>query len=152
MRGCDADLPQEVASNCTGTDCQLCTNLMAHPGCNNFVFPLTRSRCFVCTADGNDTMCALPQTLTPQICPLFALNDRCFILRRGTTFARGCVSSENVCEDPAHCHTCDGHGCNDNDVNLLTLPEAPGSALINQATALLTLSCLAVVSLLKNSY
>ena len=41
------------------------------------------------------------------------------------------MTNERVCEDPANCFTCDGHGCNNVDVNTLTLPDAPGAGVVN---------------------
>lgn len=108
---------------------------MGRPGCNSGIFPSNRARCHTCSATGNTTSCATTQTGAPSLCPTFSHNDRCFILRRGETFARGCVSSETVCENPEHCFVCDGHGCNSVDVNTLTLPDAPGAAVINAVTS-----------------
>lgn len=120
---------------------------MGRPGCNSGIFPSTRARCHICSSTGNSSSCAAPQTGAPQLCPTFVANDRCFILRRGETFERGCVSSESVCQNPEHCHTCDGHSCNNVDVMTLNLPDAPGSAVINAISS----SLMVVVALLAGA-
>lgn len=147
MRGCATEWSAERHATCVAADhCETCINLMGRPGCNNQIFPLSRARCHICSATGNTTLCANPQTAAPSLCPTFTANDRCFILRRGETFERGCVSSESVCADPANCFTCDGHGCNNVDVNTLVLPEAPGSAVINAISSSLMIVVALMVS------
>lgn len=111
VRGCATEWSDERHNSCRTADhCQSCVNIMGAPGCNSGVFPVNRVRCHICSATGNTTACATAQIGAAQLCPQFNATDRCFILRRGETFERGCVSSERVCESGEHCHVCDGHG------------------------------------------
>lgn len=145
VRGCATEWSPERFESCASADhCETCMNIMGRPGCNSGVFPFSRARCHTCSATGNDTACATTQTGAPTLCPNFAANDRCFVLRRGDTFARGCVSSEPVCESQEHCFSCDGHGCNSADVSTLELSDAPGAAVINAVTS----SLMMVIALL----
>lgn len=131
VRGCLNTLGGPEQFQCTGQNCFSCTNLRIgtgfHPGCNNIIFPEHRIRCHVCNSTTSFD-CVGEQTNPPIICPRFVDGDQCFIMRRGDTFSRGCVSDEPICAQGNACYTCPGEGCNMANATSIELPEAPNSA------------------------
>ncbi|GAB0087855.1 hypothetical protein DMENIID0001_022090 [Sergentomyia squamirostris] len=147
-RGCLNTLTGPEQFQCTGDSCMSCTNVQTgvgfHPGCNNIIFPEHRQRCHVCNTSIN-FHCADEQTNPAVICTRFVPGDECFIMRRGESFTRGCVSDEPICRQNGTCFTCAGEGCNFANVSTINLPDAPGSASISTVVSFITFGVCAII-------
>uniref|UniRef100_A0A1L8D9T7 DUF753 domain-containing protein n=1 Tax=Nyssomyia neivai TaxID=330878 RepID=A0A1L8D9T7_9DIPT len=130
VRGCMNTLSGPEQFQCTGDKCLSCTNVQSgagfHPGCNNVIFPEHRLRCHVCNSTTSLVDCLGEQTSPAVICPRHFPSDSCFVMRRGESFARGCLSEQPICNQWGACFTCAGEGCNFANVTSLDIPEAPG--------------------------
>uniref|UniRef100_A0A1B0CLA0 DUF753 domain-containing protein n=1 Tax=Lutzomyia longipalpis TaxID=7200 RepID=A0A1B0CLA0_LUTLO len=157
VRGCLNSLSGPEQFQCTGQNCMSCTNLRIgtgfHPGCNNVIFPEHRIRCHVCNSTTNLRDCLGEQTSPATICSRFVDGDSCFIMRRGDSFARGCVSDEPVCLQENACYTCIGEGCNFANVTSIELPEAPiGGNSANTISAISFIAfALCAILLMRNN-
>jgi len=138
LRGCADQLDQHVRENCTAEQtCAFCSNLNGARGCNNGVFPAHRLACHQCKGNLNSTCSEQFVTQNPDVCPLYNSTDSCYIRRTDKEVQRGCLSSDNNCQNTTQCYTCTGHGCNFLVYNHPSVPVAPSSASPVQSSLLI---------------
>lgn len=113
IRSCldDKELPHRQACRLgeNNTDCAACTS----DGCNNFVFPSDRLKCYMCD---DSTPCPLASS---KYCEIYDDNDSCFAkFDDGKVDLMGCVSTLNSSDlddwtEQNIFYQCEGSECNE---------------------------------------
>ncbi|XP_052892142.1 uncharacterized protein LOC128300199 isoform X2 [Anopheles moucheti] len=112
-RGCLANLPADVSSQCgatAGSSCQQCSTNR----CNVGNFPSDRLQCYQC----QDAPCVSHQSVQLEYCPVYRADDRCLLESdsAGQLLRLDCRSSLTEAELSAcsgRCQMCSTSGCND---------------------------------------
>uniref|UniRef100_A0A182K4N0 DUF753 domain-containing protein n=1 Tax=Anopheles christyi TaxID=43041 RepID=A0A182K4N0_9DIPT len=112
-RGCLANLPADVSSQCTVTASSACQRCSTNR-CNVDNFPADRLQCFRCV----DPPCVSHQNVRLEYCPEYRAGDSCLLEldSTGQLLRLDCRSSLTETELTActgRCQTCSASGCND---------------------------------------